>query len=200
MEPHRIAVKVFLEDPQGLDPEELVPVFHEIIREEAVTGIPIDVARYAHVVDGPGVMIIGHQQDHALDEAAGRPGLSATRKRDADGTLAERVLQLVGDVARLSVELQADPALSARARVATGEVLVTVLDRYEAPNDDETLVRATPALREVIAALSADGGEDAATITREGTHRDPFTVRIALDQPRGLAQWAAHASPLGALA
>lgn len=199
MEPHRIAVKVFLEDPQGLDPESLVPVFHEVIREEAVAGIPIDVARYGHVVNGPGIMIIGHQQDHALD-LAGTAGLSATRKRDPEGTLAQRILRLVGDVARLSVELQANPEVGSRARLATGDVLVTILDRYEAPNDDETLVRAEPALREVIAALSEDGGEGSATITREGSSRDPFTVALALDQPRTLAQWAEHASPLGALA
>ena len=36
MEPHRIAVKLYLENPEGLDPEELVPVFHRFIREDLV--------------------------------------------------------------------------------------------------------------------------------------------------------------------
>ena len=84
MEPHRIAVKLYLENPEGIDPEELVPVFHRFIREDLVGGIPIDVARYGHVSDGPGIMIIGHQLDHALDLGDGRAGLSTTRKRDAD--------------------------------------------------------------------------------------------------------------------
>ena len=75
MEPHRIAVKLYLENPEGLDPEELVPVFHRFIRE-------------------------------------------------------------------------------------------------------------------VIAALSEDGGEGAATIERVGGSRDPFAVRVLLDQPRPLIQWA----------
>ncbi len=95
MDPHRIAVKLYLEDPQGLDPEELVPVFHRFIREELVDGIPIDVARYAHVVDGPGVLIIGHRKDYSLDLADGRPGLAATWKRDPEGDLADRIATLV---------------------------------------------------------------------------------------------------------
>ena len=190
MEPHRIAVKLYLEDPAGLDPEELVPVFHRFIREDLVAGIPIDVARYGHVSDGPGIMIIGHQQDHALDLGGGRPGLSATRKRDGEGTLAHRILELVRASARLSVDLQADPDLGSRARVGTGEVLITILDRYEAPNDDATLLKADPALREVVTALSEDGGAGAVTIERIGGSRDPFAVRVLLDQPRPLIQWA----------
>lgn len=190
MEPHRIAVKLYLENPQGLDPEELVPVFHRFIREDLVTGIPIDVARYGHVSDGPGIMIIGHQLDHALDLGGGRPGLSTTRKRDAAGPLATRILELLQATARLSIDLEADPDLGARARVSTGEVLITILDRYEAPNDDATLVKADPAIREVVKALSEDGGADAVTIERVGGARDPFAVRVLLDQPRPLIQWA----------
>ena len=190
MEPHRIAVKLYLENREGLDPEELVPVFHRFIREDLVGGIPIDVARYGHVSDGPGIMIIGHQLDHALDLGGGRPGLSTTRKRDAEGPLATRIGELVKATARLSIDLEADPDLGARARVNTGEVLITILDRYEAPNNDATLLKADPAIREVIAALSEDGGGDAATIERVGGSRDPFAVRVLLDQPRPLIQWA----------
>jgi len=190
MNPHRIAVKLYLEDPAGLDPEELVPVFHRFIREDVVTGVPIDVARYGHVSDGPGIMIIGSLKDHALDLGGGRAGLSTTLKRGADGTVASRVVDLVQDVARLSVDLQADPDLGSRARVGTGEILITILDRYEAPNDDATLLKVDPAIREVVTALSDAGGAGAVTVERVGESRDPFAVRVLLDQPRPLIQWA----------
>ncbi len=190
MQPHRIAVKLYLEEPRGLDPEELVPVFHRFIREDVVAGIPIDVARYGHVADGPGIMIVGYHEDYALDLSGGRPGLSATRKRDPEGTLAERILHLVQATARLSVNLQADPALGARARVGTGEILITILDRYEAPNDDASLLVAGPAIREVIMHLAQAGGADAVTVERVGASRKPFAVRVLLDQPRPLIQWA----------
>ena len=44
MEPHRISVKLYLDGPAPLDPEAVVPAFHRFIREDAVGGIPIDVA------------------------------------------------------------------------------------------------------------------------------------------------------------
>jgi hypothetical protein len=81
-------------------------------------------------------------------------------------------------------------AIARRARVSTGEVRITILDRYEAPNNDATLLKADPAIREVIAGLSEDGGAEAATIERVGGSRDPFAVRVLLDQPRPLIQWA----------
>ena len=193
MEPHRISVKLYLEDPSALDPESVVPAFHRFIREDAVGGIPIDVARYAHVVNGPGVMIIGHQLDFAIDLAEGRPGISVTRKRDARGGLAEQVRELTAWAARLSLLLQDDDAVGAAATVGTGEVLVTILDRYEAPNDDETLVRAEPALREALGPLSDCASVD---VERLGTHRDPFAVRVQVTSPRALDEWAEGAAAL----
>ena len=38
MEPHRISVKLYLEDPSALDPESVVPAFHRFIREDAEIG------------------------------------------------------------------------------------------------------------------------------------------------------------------
>lgn len=193
MEPHRISVKLYLEDPSALDPESVVPAFHRFIREDAVGGIPIDVARYAHVVNGPGVMIIGHQLDFAIDLAEGRPGISVTRKRDAQGGLADQVRELTAWAARLSLLLQDDPSVGAAATVGTGEVLVTILDRYEAPNDDETLVRAEPALREALGPLSECA---ALEVERLGTHRDPFAARVQVTSPRALDEWAEGAAAL----
>ena len=42
MNPHRISVKLYLDDPAALDAEAVVPPFHRYIREDAVGGIPID--------------------------------------------------------------------------------------------------------------------------------------------------------------
>lgn len=193
MEPHRISVKLYLEDPSALDPESVVPAFHRFIREDAVGGIPIDVARYAHVVNGPGVLIVGHQLDFAIDLAGGRPGISVTRKRDAHGGLAEQVRGLTAWAARLSLLLQDDDAVGGAARVGTGEVLVTVLDRYEAPNDDETLARAEPALREALEGVSGGTVEG---VERIGTHREPFAALVRVDTERPLHEWAEGATAL----
>ncbi|MBW1832016.1 MAG: hypothetical protein JRJ10_10020, partial [Deltaproteobacteria bacterium] len=51
----------------------LIPVFHEWIRAKKITDeLLIDVADYAHVPQGPGVVLIGHQSDYYLDVADNR--------------------------------------------------------------------------------------------------------------------------------
>ena len=193
MDPHRISVKLYLEDPAALDPEAVVAPFHRYIREDAVGGIPIDVARYAHVVNGPGILIIGHQLDYAIDYAEGRAGISVTRKRDAGGTLAEQVRDLAAEAARLSLLLQAEDGIREAGRVGTGEALVTILDRYEAPNDDETLVRVEPALRDGFEPLSECA---ALEVSRVGTSREPFAARVAITSARPLEHWAEGSAAL----
>jgi hypothetical protein len=193
MDPHRISVKLYLDDPAGLDPEAVVSPFHRYIREDLVVGTPIDVARYAHVVNGPGILIIGHQLDYAIDYAEGRAGISVTRKRDAGGTFAEQVRDLAGEAARLSLLLQGEDGIGDAGRVGTGEALVTILDRYEAPNDDETLLRVDPALREAFEPLSESATVDA---VRVGTSREPFAARVAITSPRPLEHWAEGSAAL----
>ena len=193
MNPHRISVKLYLDDPAALDAEAVVSPFHRYIREDSVGGIPIDVARYAHVVNGPGVLIIGHQLDYAIDYAEGRAGISVTRKRDAGGTLAEQVRDLAAEAARLSLLLQAEDGIREAGRVGTGEALVTILDRYEAPNDDETLVRVEPALRDGFEPLSECA---ALEVSRVGTSREPFAARVAITSARPLEHWAEGSAAL----
>ena len=66
--------------------EKLVPVFHEWIRVKKIPDeLLIDVADYAHVPQGPGVVLIGHQSDYYLDVADKRPGLLYSRKRGFEG-------------------------------------------------------------------------------------------------------------------
>ncbi|MBY0396577.1 MAG: hypothetical protein K2X91_08940, partial [Thermoleophilia bacterium] len=77
----RIGVKLYAEDPAAVRPDRFIPVFHGWIQRGAVPGLLIDVADYAHVPQGPGVMLIGHEADHAIDLGEGRPGVLYQRKR-----------------------------------------------------------------------------------------------------------------------
>jgi hypothetical protein len=72
-------------------------------------------------------------------------------------------------------------------------VLVTILDRYEAPNDDETLVRAEPALREALEGVSGGSVEG---VERRGTHREPFAALVQVGGTRPLEEWAEGATAL----
>lgn len=111
MLPHRITAKIFVADGVALDPATFTPLFHRWIQKQIAPGRPIDVADYIHVPHGPGVVLIGHEGDYALDFAAGRPGLLYRGKRQGWTTSA------------------AEPPAGAAAAAALAERLRLVLDR-----------------------------------------------------------------------
>jgi hypothetical protein len=136
--PRRMNAKLFVADETAVSLPAIVPVFHRWIQTQAVPGLLIDVADYKHVPNGPGVLIIGHEGDYALDQANGRSGLLYSRKRewpadDFRGGCAWSIgLALQG--AQL---LAGDPALNLDFR--TDQLELTFPDRLHAPNTPETL-------------------------------------------------------------
>ena len=82
-----LSVKLFVEDPAAVDLEELIPVFHRWIREDRLEGeLPIDVAGYAHVPKGPGVVLICDHSHYYFDERDGRPGMRYRGRRVPRGS------------------------------------------------------------------------------------------------------------------
>src|SRR4030095_5221476 len=64
----RIGVKLFAADGSSVQPREFVPIFHRWIQTQAVANhLLIDVADYAHVPDGPGVLLVAHEGNFSLD-------------------------------------------------------------------------------------------------------------------------------------
>jgi hypothetical protein len=143
----RIGVKLCLDGDQAPSPSDLIPIFHRWIREAAVEGLLIDVADYSHVHHGPGVMLIAHEGDYALDMADGRPGLLYQRKQPLAGaSLAERV----AEVARLALaacdRLEEAPELGGRVRFRRDEALVIANDRLRAPATEASFEALKPAV------------------------------------------------------
>jgi hypothetical protein len=67
------------------------------------------------------------------------------------------------------------------------------VDRYEAPNDDETLVRVEPALRDAFEPLPDSA---AIEVGRVGSSREPFAARVTIASPRPLEHWAEGSAAL----
>jgi len=166
----RISISISLADA-GVDPEHFVPVFHDWIRRGAVEGVLVDVARYAHVHRGPGVLLIGHEGDYSVDLSAGRPALRYTLKRDADDSpreLAARALRrLLAAAAEAAEALGVEPA--------GARLTVEVRDRLRAPNTPETLATLGPELAAGLAdVLDGEVVLDAAPL--DADPRAPFAV------------------------
>jgi hypothetical protein len=132
MQSNRLRVKIYAVEGRPL--ERFIPVFHRFIREKVFEELAIDVADYGHVVEGPGVALIGHAYDYYWDLGEDRPGLVYTRKREPRPP-AERLGHAVRELVRAARLLEADAELGG-LQFKTDELLVQALDRLHAPPTD----------------------------------------------------------------
>ncbi len=157
MTPHRIAVKFFVApDPAAaVDLQPFIGIFHRFIQQAALPGLLIDVADYAHVPEGPGVVLIGHDVDYGIDLGGGQAGLLTTRKRLDETPLAESLRDTLRRAltALSAVEAEAE----AKLRFATGAFRLDLLDRLAAPNRQDGFAAAQQAAAPVLAALYGEG-------------------------------------------
>jgi hypothetical protein len=173
----RIGAKLYAEDPAAIDLEAFIPLFHGWIQERSLDGLPIDVADYGHVPDGPGVMLIGDEADRALDLGEGRPGALYQRKRQDEGALEDRLAAAIEAADRLAADIEDDPA-AAGVRFGRDEILIRVNDRLNAPNDDATLEVLRPAIEVALARTRPGRAATIARVTEDP--RGPFRARVAL--------------------
>jgi hypothetical protein len=178
MDAHKLQLKIYVtkDSARGLELEAFIPVFHRWIKESVLPELMIDVANYAHVPDGPGVVLIGHGSDYFVDQGEGRLGLLHNRKRaGADKSIADqRIADLARRMLHAAVLLENEPALAGKLRFSTGELLFRINDRLVAPNSDATLASLRPELEELGRRIFAGPFE----LTRAGGPKDLFAVRM----------------------
>jgi hypothetical protein len=148
MDATRLDVKLFAEDSSRLELAALTPVFHGWIQRTAIEDeLLIDVADYSHVVDGPGVLLVGHEAQYGLDQNKGRIGLLYSQRRARlDGFAAALRYSLVHALRAASM-LQKEESLIGKLRFSGQELLLRVNDRLRAPNTVETYRALEPVLR-----------------------------------------------------
>src|SRR4029453_14807840 len=133
MNPQRLATKLFTTRPiarEHLHP--FIGVFHRFIQQAAVPGLLIDVADYAHVPDGPGVILIGHDVDYGTALPGGHTGLLTTRKHAGDAGLAELFRDTLAKALAAARASETDDTVS--VRFAPDAIEISFPDRLAAPN------------------------------------------------------------------
>jgi hypothetical protein len=170
MEANRILFKIFTKTPVEL--ESFVPVFHRFIREQVLDELPIDVADYAHVHEGPGVVLIGHAFDYYLDLRGGRLGLVYLRKRDAPAP-AERLRDAARRALRMARLLE--PAIEGLS-FKTDEFWVSFPDRLRAADSDENFAALKGELDALTTALVGAPGQ----VERDRSAGNVLAATVAL--------------------
>jgi hypothetical protein len=189
MDAHKLQLKIFVtrDSASAVELEAFIPIFHRWIRERLLPELVIDVANYAHVPEGPGVVLIGHESDYFMDQGGGRLGLLHNRKRpqssvaSAEGERpqsrtppADRLTDLARRTLHAARLLESDPALGGSLRFAPNELLLRINDRLAAPSSDATFASLQPELEALASRLFAAPFE----LTRVGGPKDLFAVRM----------------------
>ena len=188
MLPAKLQLKLFVKPGGGTVPlEDFIPIFHRWIKEGVLGGdLMIDVANYAHVPSGPGVVLIGDAYDTFVDETGGRRGLLHNRKRHAppaDKRLEDAFRRAIQSAALLEKE----PALAGKVTFSTEEWLLRVNDRLAAQNDDATFAALKPELDSFCRRLFEGATVD---LKRVGEPRQLFSMSITVKGAPSLEELA----------
>lgn len=175
--PRRIRVKYFVQEPTAVSLPAFTPIFHRWIQEEQVDGLLLDVADYAHVPDGPGILLIGHEADYGLDLGGGRPGLVYDRKRDWEtDSLSARLRTVFQHALYGCWLLEQDDTLGGHIRFAAGEAELSFVDRLRTPNQQDVYDALVGDVRSVLDELYGPDGYSVAQSSAD--ERRVLTIHI----------------------
>jgi hypothetical protein len=138
MQLQHINVKLLVRNPEEVDLEPLIPVFHDWIHNQVEEGLLLDVADYRHVEAGPGVVLIGHEANYSVDNADRRLGVRYNRKAALDGSNQDRLKQATRAALTACQRLEAESRLGGKLRFNGQEMEMFVNDRLLAPNSEAT--------------------------------------------------------------
>jgi hypothetical protein len=163
----RIVTKLFI-DGTGPNLADYVPVFHGLIQSGVLGEVLVDVADYSHVLEGPGVVLIGHESDYGIDCAKGRVGLKYQRKRAPQlATEADEVLKAFERTLTVAALLERDPRLPG-LRFGTSAIELRFADRLQFPATSEGEAFARRLIQNPLAQLFPAG----VTLTRIGNEKE----------------------------
>jgi hypothetical protein len=175
---YRACVKIYSPEPVGPaeDAELYVPIFHEWIREGALDLVSIDVADYAHVPDGPGIMLVAQEAAFALDRSDERFGLLGQRRIPLEGDGVEAVATTLRHTLEVAARLEREPRLAGRIRFDLASIRIEANDRLRVPNTDSGYSAFEPVVRAAVQRVFPGGAVSVSRI--ENDPRDRLAVEV----------------------
>ena len=129
-----VNVKLFAAEGSSVHWPDLVPIFHRWIQEQALDDMLIDVADYAHVPAGPGILLVAHEGFYSVDNREDRLGFLYNRRAALEGSATDKLHQAWNAAASASRRLEAEPSLGGTLRFDSRDCEVCINDRLVAPN------------------------------------------------------------------
>lgn len=171
-----VNIKIFAAaDSASVPFADAIPVFHRWIQTRDLPELVIDVADYSHVPAGPGVLLIGHEANYALDNAHNRPGFLYSRKVADGASASESLSRSYNSALTASHRMEAEPEFKGKLKFNPDELEITLNDRLLYPNTEEGWKSVEPALTTFLDGLYGAG---AYGVTRSTDPRERLSVLV----------------------
>jgi hypothetical protein len=180
VELHKFGIKLFAVDAKRFDILKLIPMYHRWIQQKTLEDLLIDVADYSHVPAGPGVMLIAHEGNYALDETGHERGIMYYSKHALTGELPERFAQVARKTLKAAKLMTGDAELNGELKVPGNDLQFFANDRLVAPNTDAAYAELEPALKRFLDRLYAGAPY---TLVRESDPKERLSVRVRTAGP-----------------
>jgi hypothetical protein len=184
-----VNVKLLAKNPEQVDLEPLIPVFHNWIEGQIFEELLLDVADYRHVQAGPGVVLIGHQANYSVDNTDNRLGVRYNRKAPLEGSNQDRLRQAARAALTAFERLESEARLNGKLRFNGREIKVYVNDRLMAPNSDSTREALKPELGAFLGKLFQGSGY---TLSHGSDPRALFAVEVTANRAFSVSELLAN--------
>jgi hypothetical protein len=150
MDFQRIQIKILTDAPATLNLEPFLAIFARWRADNNHPAGWVDVADYAHVSRGAGVLLAGLNTNVSFDMEDPAPGILYMARKGLNGTSAERIALALRSAVEISRRLIAEPEFPKDVHVRMGEMELNFPDRLESPNDAATDRELRPAVQQIL--------------------------------------------------
>lgn len=175
----RLSAKLHLSPPPDtFDIESVVPIFHHWIQNDRLLDeLPVDVANYSHVTNGPGVLLICHRGHYSVDQQNAELGIRFASKRELSGSANDRLRTVLLAMLRAASLLREDKAASEWAQPALPEYRIefSFEDRLLTPNNDASYASVSGIVRDLWLELLPESDP---LLSRGASSGRPLTIRL----------------------
>ena len=134
----RIDVKLLLDCPPDPDLDQFLVIFDRWRKADDHPADWVDLADYAHMPGGPGILIAGKRDTFSVNLNPPGPGLLTSVRRGLEGSLEDRFREALRRAREFNSAVMAEPEFPAGFSVREGAWEVYVNDRLGFPNTDPT--------------------------------------------------------------
>jgi hypothetical protein len=176
----RIHIKILTDAPATLNLEPFLAIFGRWRADKKHPAGWVDLADYAHVPRGAGVVLVGFNANFAFDMAGPAPGILYAAKKGLSGTHAERVALVLRSSVELSRRLIAEPEFPQSVHLRLDAFELHFPDRLESPNIPATDQELRPTVAEFFDRIFGRSGYD---IVPQADQKQAFGYSIRASKP-----------------